>query len=658
MKLFEKNKKTSEQTEPAIEEKQAVQTRSISSGRLTQMYQRMYQWVFSVNVSRDVYQIESGKDQLAGENLPVRGYYHELLEQLAAHMNEGGERLKERFGADNVIRLAENGWTSVSDLFCGEAWDGCKGERWYELRLEWVIQRTLVCVMSVRPVVSDLDNGQRDVRKAAAPLMSSGSHDWNALHAQIITSAPGTMVFEYNVQEDRLELHRTPDDAAGDEVHNDFTKSLLNGANRMASSETAPVFAGALQCNERSTVIVALRKGAARGGSYNRYRLHSFPIEENGNIQWVIGWLEDVEAQLLEQDGIEEMSCLISDALNMSKISLFLIDCGTSTITRVRQRGKGYSSEDKSFKLADYIRTGISTGRIHAEDAEAYLKWLEKDFLRRKTGTGVYSFDARIKGLGDEDYLWYQESIIPVEGKKDVFLRLCRENTMGHLVQESEYHAKEMQQIAEYNGQMLDMLSGLLEFRTANSNGHIEHVRRLTRIILEDVNSRSVKYNLTPQQINRYVQASTMHDIGKITVPDHILNKPALLTPEEMKIMSRHTVDGAEIIKRIKLPGQEELYKCIMDVVLHHHERVDGNGYPDGLKADSLSIGVQAVSMADVLDALVSERCYKRSYSFDEAMRMINEGECGAFSPEIMDSLRNCEDKLRAVYREQEVQRV
>lgn len=118
--------------------------------------------------------------------------------------------------------------------------------------------------------------------------------------------------------------------------------------------------------------------------------------------------------------------------------------------------------------------------------------------------------------------------------------------------------------------------------------------------------------------------------------------------------MQRHTIDGAAIIDRLHMPDQKELKACIRDVVLHHHERYDGKGYPEGLKGDEIAIGVQVIALADAYDALVSERCYKRRYVSDEALRMILGGECGAFNPCLLESLKGCEEKMRALYREKE----
>lgn len=136
------------------------------------------------------------------------------------------------------------------------------------------------------------------------------------------------------------------------------------------------------------------------------------------------------------------------------------------------------------------------------------------------------------------------------------------------------------------------------------------------------------------------VSASALHDIGKIAIPDSILQKPGRLTKDEYEYMKSHTTRGNEIINAIKSGWDEEARKISYEIIRHHHERYDGKGYPDGLEGDNIPISAQFVSVADVYDALVNERCYKDAYSVDEAYNMIIKGECGVFSPRLMDCFR------------------
>lgn len=152
------------------------------------------------------------------------------------------------------------------------------------------------------------------------------------------------------------------------------------------------------------------------------------------------------------------------------------------------------------------------------------------------------------------------------------------------------------------------------------------------------------------ETIENIALASIMHDVGKIAIPDSILNKPAKLTPEEFEIMKTHTTQGAELLKRIPQLRGHESYQYACDIARHHHERWDGRGYPDGLKGDEISPGAQIVSLADVYDVLVSKRCYKAAFSRTEAVQMIRRGECGAFNPLLLERFLAVEEEIASLY--------
>lgn len=141
-----------------------------------------------------------------------------------------------------------------------------------------------------------------------------------------------------------------------------------------------------------------------------------------------------------------------------------------------------------------------------------------------------------------------------------------------------------------------------------------------------------------------------MHDVGKISVPDAILNKPGRLTSTEFEIMKTHTSLGGELLEHIPQMRELPFFSQAHDIARYHHERWDGRGYPEGLKGDEIPLWAQIVSIADVYDALVSPRCYKKAFTFEQALRMIVNGECGIFNPHILEAFLNIEDKLRDIY--------
>lgn len=207
---------------------------------------------------------------------------------------------------------------------------------------------------------------------------------------------------------------------------------------------------------------------------------------------------------------------------------------------------------------------------------------------------------------------------------------------------ERQVYEKERQ-----SGLMIDILSHIVEFRNGESGLHVLHIRTLTELLLKRLVKKTSKYKLTPTDIGLISTASALHDIGKIVIPEHILNKPGKLTDEEFAIIKTHAQKGAEMISGVSILGREPLLEYARDIARWHHERVDGRGYPDGLSGDEIPICAQVTAIADVYDALTSERVYKKAYTHETAIRMINNGECGAFDPLLLECLMDFEGTLR-----------
>lgn len=212
-------------------------------------------------------------------------------------------------------------------------------------------------------------------------------------------------------------------------------------------------------------------------------------------------------------------------------------------------------------------------------------------------------------------------------------------------LQEIEIKAQE-KEIRENNDLMLETLSSLVEFRSVETGEHVQRIKYFTKILLEYVQEYFPVYGLDSYQVDQIVHASVLHDIGKIGISDSILLKPGRLTEEEFEIMKKHTTIGCEVLERAYRRKDSDFYRCSYDICRHHHERWDGSGYPDHLKGDEISIGVQAVSVADVYDALISPRVYKRPYPKEKAFEMILNGECGQFSPEILECLTHAKEDI------------
>lgn len=188
------------------------------------------------------------------------------------------------------------------------------------------------------------------------------------------------------------------------------------------------------------------------------------------------------------------------------------------------------------------------------------------------------------------------------------------------------------------NTSMIEALANIIEFRDGESGEHVKRISTLTKKMLTTVNLLYPEYYLPIQEIEKISAASTLHDVGKIAIPDSILNKPGRLTPEEFEIMKTHTIKGCDVLSNIPNLIDEDIYNYSFDIARHHHERWDGKGYPDGLSGEEISLAAQAVSIADVYDALISPRCYKAPFTHEVAVKMIYNGECGSFNPKMLEA--------------------
>lgn len=196
------------------------------------------------------------------------------------------------------------------------------------------------------------------------------------------------------------------------------------------------------------------------------------------------------------------------------------------------------------------------------------------------------------------------------------------------------------------NQMMVQLLSQIVEFRNGESGQHVLHIQTLTELLLDCLVQKTDKYELSSDECYLISTASAVHDIGKIAIDEKILNKPGKLTKEEFEIMKKHTLIGAEMIGKMEQFKEEPLMQTAYEICRWHHERYDGHGYPDGLKGDDIPIGAQIVALSDVYDALVSERVYKSAYTHEEAMKMILNGECGAFQPILLECLQDIQNDI------------
>lgn len=262
------------------------------------------------------------------------------------------------------------------------------------------------------------------------------------------------------------------------------------------------------------------------------------------------------------------------------------------------------------------------------------------------SGENSYEIEQECFDLGISDYIakpfnnvLIQKRVKNVAGLYEYKLQLEEKVKEQTAVLRKAYQTLKVQaeKLQRNNQQIVDMLGTVVEFRNLESGEHIMRVKQYTKILAEGVMKEYPEYELTPEKIDTIVAASSLHDIGKITIPDRILLKPGKLTRDEFEYMKSHTTRGCELIDQINVDWNPELRQAVYEICRHHHERYDGRGYPDALAGEEIPLSAQLVSIADVYDALVNERCYKDAYSAEESYRMMIHGECGVFSPKLMD---------------------
>lgn len=258
----------------------------------------------------------------------------------------------------------------------------------------------------------------------------------------------------------------------------------------------------------------------------------------------------------------------------------------------------------------------------------------------------------RAYDMGVADYIRRPfERVMVLRRVKNALMLYAKQKRLTRLVTDQVYEK-------EHNGVlMISILSHVVEFRNSESGQHVLHIRTLTDLLLHQLVQKTDRYQLDESDISLISTASALHDIGKIMIPEEILNKPGRLTEEEYAAIKTHTTEGARILKGLAIGQDEPLVKVAHAICRWHHERWDGGGYPDRLKGDEIPIAAQVVALADVYDALTSERCYKQSYSHEKAVDMILHGECGSFNPLLMECLKESSELLRTELQRSEYDR-
>ena len=310
-------------------------------------------------------------------------------------------------------------------------------------------------------------------------------------------------------------------------------------------------------------------------------------------------------------------------------------DSGRATLDAVDRYGG-----DLSLVLLDIVMSDMSGCEVLAElSRQAALDSLPVIMISSEDTDDVV---LRAYDLGASDYISRPFDDRIVRRRVNNIIRLYTKQRRLTSLLSQQYNAR-----VNNSRILVDIMASVMEVRNGESGRHVTHIEKLTELLLGDLARRSDKYSLGNEERSSIALASALHDIGKMSIDDAILNKPGRLTPEEFEIMKTHTTIGADMLHNL---GRNHEGSALLDyayqIARWHHERWDGTGYPDGLKGDDIPIAAQVVSVADVYDALTSVRVYKDAISQEEAIRMILDGECGAFNPLLIECLLEVRDRI------------
>lgn len=343
---------------------------------------------------------------------------------------------------------------------------------------------------------------------------------------------------------------------------------------------------------------------------------------------------EKIRQQILIVDDSELNREILSEMLH-TDFRILEAEDGAQALEMLQQQGTGIS-----LVLLDIIMPVL--------DGFGVLSYMAREHIIEDIPVIMISSDDSEKNIRRAYELGVSDYISRPFDAKVVYQRVfntiklyAKQRRLITLVTDQIYEKEKSSRM------MVSILSQIVEFRNGESGLHVRHINILTEMLLDRLMQKTGRYHLNWNEQYLITLASSLHDIGKIGIDEKILNKPGRLTAEEFEEMKKHTVIGEEILCSLELYQNELLVKVAREICRWHHERYDGRGYPDGLKGEEIPISAQVVSLADVYDALVSDRVYKKAYSHEKAIRMILNGECGVFNPLLLECMLDIEDKIK-----------
>ena len=381
--------------------------------------------------------------------------------------------------------------------------------------------------------------------------------------------------------------------------------------------------------SEGRTVEEAVRQ--ADGLMYKAKGRRNFVITDSDNLDP----FEFHRPLLLVVDDSEMNRVILSEMLK-DQYEILEADCGEAGIARLEQHGSGIS-----IVLLDIVMPGADGFDVLS--CMSRNGWIDDIPVIMISSEDSDDSVLRAYELGASDYISRPFDKRIVSQRVSNIMRLYTKQRRLSTMLAQQFYERERE-----SRMLVDIMGGAMELRNGESGPHVQHVRKLTEMMLEHLMRKTDRYHITSSDRATIAAASTLHDLGKLSIPDDILNKPGRLTPEEFEIMKTHTTIGADMLEGMVQYRDSALVRAARDICRWHHERYDGGGYPDGLKGEEIPISAQVVALVDVYDALTSDRVYKKAFSHEKAMHMILNGECGAFNPLLIDYLIDLQDRIVA----------
>lgn len=342
--------------------------------------------------------------------------------------------------------------------------------------------------------------------------------------------------------------------------------------------------------------------------------------------------LEDMLSDSYDVEAVEDGS----DALE--RLEDHPLDYGIVLLDLNMPKVSGFAVLEKmtEWELIDKIPVIVITGDESYETEMHALALGATDFVRKPFDARVVSH--RVKNTFDLFAYKHNLEDLVAEQTKD-------------LRKSNKLLREQADRIQQFNENTIDLLGMVVEYRHTESGQHVQRVKAYTELLCKCIKENYPEYGLTDDDVFRIAQASVLHDLGKIAIPDSVLLKPGRLTDDEYNQMKNHTIYGYELVSQIKGAWDDDFATIVRQICRHHHERYDGKGYPDGLAGEDIPIAAQAVSVADVYDALVTDRVYKAAYTPEVAYNMIQNNECGVFSPKLMKCLELVRPEFEEIVR-------